>query len=263
MLGIGDILDSLPLWGVFVLTVLVALLAVEAGFRLGKLWQQRTHADKEGSVGAMAGATLGLLAFLLAFVTGMAMNRFEHRRALVVAEANAIGTAFLRAGFLDQPVRDESRALLGEYVDVRLEAHGAVSLEDVKTRSEQIQTELWTRAVAAVDDGNQTPIMGLYIASLNEMIDLHSERVVAIESSRIPITLWLDIYAVAFLTMILVGVQSSYGERRNWLGLVLLIFVFSAVLYLIVDLDRPAQGLLTISQKALLDLRAQINAFAP
>lgn len=256
-------LDLLPLWGVYLAAVLLSLLAVELGYRLGKLWQRRTHEQKEGPVGAMAGATLGLLAFLLAFVTGIAINRFDNRRSLVVDEANAIGTTWLRAGYLEEPYRSESRALLAEYVDVRLGLIGVADLADARVRAEQIHGELWSRAEIVARDNLQSPVVALYIQSLNEVIDIHAKRIVAILSSRMPGSIWLGLYAVAILTMMLVGVQSSYGDRENWVGLLLLVLVFAAVLTLIVDIDRPQQGLLRVSQQALQDLQAQLRAPVP
>lgn len=254
-----NLLDLLPLWGVYLATVLLSLLAIELGFRLGRLWRRRTHEDKEGPVGAMTGATLGLLAFLLAVVTGMAVNRFDNRRSLVVEEANAIGTTWLRAGYLDEPIASESRVLLKEYVDVRLAALDYAQLADARARAEQIQGELWSRAEVVARDHMQSPVVALYIQSLNEMIDVQTERIVAIMSSRIPGSIWLGLYTVAILAMLLVGLQSSYGERENWLGLLLLVLVFAAVLTLIVDLDRPQEGLLRVSQQALQDLQEQLR----
>ena len=75
-------LDALPIWGVYVVIVLVALLTVEVGYRLGRYWQQRTEQGKEGTVGALVGATLALLAFLLVFLTGAAANRFDDPAAI-------------------------------------------------------------------------------------------------------------------------------------------------------------------------------------
>lgn len=258
------LIDHLPLWAVLLGTILLALLAVELGYRLGRSWQQRTHTDKEGSIGAMAGATLGLLAFLLAFTTSLAAGRFDNRRVLVVDEANAIGTTWLRAGFLDQPTRSEARALLAEYVDVRLAAvEDPSKLDEVLARSEQIQAQLWRQLEPIARDNLQSPVIALYVETLNDLIDVHTKRSVAVQSSRIPGSLWLGIYGVAMLTMMLVGVQVSYGERRNWLSLVVLVTVFSLVLVLIVDLDRPTQGLLTVNQQAMRDLQAQIKAVMP
>lgn len=257
------LLDLLPMGGVYLASVLLSLLAIEVGYRLGKLWQRRTHAEKEGPIGAMAGATLAMLAFLLAFITGMAVNRFDNRRGLVVDEANAIGTTYLRAGYLEEPFGSESRALLREYVDVRLEALDPTKLAAARARSEQIHSELWSRAEVIARDNTQSPVVALYIQSLNEVIDLHTKRTVATLSSRIPGSIWYGVYAVATLTMLLVGLQSSYGERRNWLGLIVLVLVFSVVLALIVDLDRPQEGLLTVNQQAMEDLQTQLHALAP
>src|SRR5262245_745749 len=117
----GGSLDFVPLWGLYLGTVLIVFLSVESGRRLGKR-RQHSDAAKDPSVGAMVGATLGLLAFMLAFTFGMASTRFEARRQVLLEEANAIGTAYLRAELLPQMQRTAIRKLLREYVDDRLEA---------------------------------------------------------------------------------------------------------------------------------------------
>jgi hypothetical protein len=259
-MGLTRLLDLLPLWGVFLASVLLSLLAVELGYRLGLLWQRRAHAEEEGPIGTMAGATLALLAFLLAFVTGLAVSRFDNRRGLVIDEANAIGTTYLRAGYLEEPYGSESRALLREYVHVRIAALDPTKLSEMRDRSEQIHAELWSRAEMVARANFESPVAALYIQSLNEVIDLHAKRAVAVLSSRIPSSIWFWVYLVAILSMGLVGLQSSYDKHRNWLAIVLLVLAFAAVLSLIVDLDRPQEGLLTVGQQALLDLQAQLRA---
>ena len=107
-------LDLLPTWSVFLLTVIILLLALEAGFRVDKLVQRRWPHKSEVSVGTLVGAALALLGFLIAFVTGIAVSNYNERRQLVITEANAIGTAYLRAGYLAEPYREESRQLLRE-----------------------------------------------------------------------------------------------------------------------------------------------------
>src|SRR6201997_1632522 len=112
-------IDILPLWALFICILLVVLLSVEFGYRLGKY--RRSQQEKEAPVGTMVGATLGLLAFILAFTFGLAAARFDARRQVLLDEANAIGTTYLRAGML--PERGEQmRALLRDYVGVRLDA---------------------------------------------------------------------------------------------------------------------------------------------
>src|SRR5438045_1409782 len=113
-------LDFLPIWGLFAATLVLVLLTVEGGYRLGRSRRKSSEEEKEAPVGAMVQASLALLALLLAFTFGLAVARFDARRQLVVDEANAIGTTYLRAGMI--PERgEEVRAILREYVEVGLE----------------------------------------------------------------------------------------------------------------------------------------------
>jgi hypothetical protein len=132
-------LDFLPVWGVFVATLLLILLSVEIGYRLGRYRWKRSEKAKEAPIGEMVGATLGLLAFLLAFTFGVAATRFDARKQAVRDEANAIRTTYLRAGLLPEPQRTEVRKLLREYVDVRLEAVRSGNVEQATRRSEELQ----------------------------------------------------------------------------------------------------------------------------
>ena len=95
-------IDALPLWGLFIAILLVVLVSVECGYRLGKYRHARHEQEKEAPVGTMVGATLGLLAFILAFTFGLAATRFDTRRQVLLDEANAIGTTYLRAGMLPE-----------------------------------------------------------------------------------------------------------------------------------------------------------------
>ena len=121
---------------------------------------------------------LGLLAFILAFTFGLASSRFEARRGLILSEANAIGTSYLRAALLPDPQRTEIRNTLREYTDVRLTAGQPEKIEWSIRRSEELQTRLWSQAVE-VAQKKPGPIAGLFIGSLNEVIDMHAKRVTA------------------------------------------------------------------------------------
>ena len=115
-----QLLDPLPVPGVFVLFAVVALATYEVGYRVGLWWQERTPDEKEGPTAMLVGSLLALMAFLLAVTMGMASDRFDTRRQLVLEEANAIGTVYLRAGYLPQPASDQTRELLREYVPLRI-----------------------------------------------------------------------------------------------------------------------------------------------
>src|SRR5215204_3825615 len=115
-----QLLDPLPIVGVLVVFALVALLIFEAGYRIGRWWQEKTPEETEGPTDMLVGSLLALLAFLLAVTMGMASDRFDARRAVVLDEANAIGTTYLRAGYLPEPASSEIRELLREYVPLRI-----------------------------------------------------------------------------------------------------------------------------------------------
>jgi len=102
-------------------------------------------------------------------------------------------------------------------------------------------------------------VTSLYISTLNEMIDIHTERLIIRFYVRVPQTVLIGVYIVALLTMILIGVQGSYTGKRNYLALILMVLILSMVFLIIVDLDRPNQGLIRIPQKALIDLQHQIG----
>ena len=115
-----DWLDTLPVVGIFVVFAIVASIAYELGYRLGRWWQARTPEEVEGPTSMIVGSLLGLMAFLLAISMGMASDRFDARRGLVLTEANAIGTTYLRAGYLPDPASSTSRELLRQYVPQRI-----------------------------------------------------------------------------------------------------------------------------------------------
>ena len=255
----GQPLDALPIWAIYLLTVLVLLAAMELGYRLTKARQQSQSVKGDAGVGPLVGATLALLAFLLAFVVGFAANISNQRRQLVLQEANAIGTTYLRAGYLDEPYRTESKELLQEYVDLRL---AAVALEQglaVVTRSEEIHNELWAIAEQVAIE-SPLPTVSLYVSSVNDVIDVHSDRIIYGIDIRVPVTILLGLYIVAIFTMILVGMQSGYAEKRNLIALAALVLILSVVFLLIVDLDRSQEGLMRVPQQALYDVQRQLNA---
>ena len=112
----GQLLDTLPVPLIFVGFAIVTMVCYEVGFRIGRWWQVRTPGEQEGPTGVLVGSILALLAFLLAVTMGVAADRFDARRALVLAEANAIGTTYLRAGYLPEPASGQARELLRQYV---------------------------------------------------------------------------------------------------------------------------------------------------
>jgi hypothetical protein len=179
------------------------------------------------------------------------------RRQAVVAEANAIGTTYLRAGYLPEPDATESRRLLREYVDQRLAALDLAKMAQAIARSEEIHAELWARAEPLAKN-SYSPMLALYMASLNEVIDLHTARINVALVFRLPWAIVLGLFLMAILALGLVGLHAGYAEKRNPVALLVFVLILSVVFLLIVDLNRGQWGLLTVSNQALIDLQRQL-----
>ncbi len=107
-----QLLDSMPIAGVFIMITGLAAIVSEVGYRFGLWWQSHTPEEKEGPTAMIVGSLLGLMGFLLAIAMGMASDRFDNRRELVLAEANTVGTTYLRAGLLPAPASSQIRELI-------------------------------------------------------------------------------------------------------------------------------------------------------
>jgi hypothetical protein len=252
-------LDPLPVLGVFAVFAIVALLAYEIGFRVGTWGQNRTPDAKEGPTGMLVGSLLGLLAFLLAVTMGMASDRFDSRRSLVLTEANSIGTTYLRAGFLPEAEADEVRSLLREYVPLRITSPDPAVFRANHARASEIQREIWAITEEQAESTPESEPLGLFIVSLNETIDLQAARATAIITARVPETILMLLFAAAALTMGVVGYSAGLTKTRGAVTAVLLVLVLGAVLTVVVDLDRPRDGFLLVSQQPLVDLGAQLG----
>jgi hypothetical protein len=254
-----QLLDSLPVLGIFVLFVIVTLLCYEGGFRAGRWYQERTPGEQEGPTGMIVGSILALLAFLLAVTMGMASDRFDARRAIVLDEANAIGTTYLRAGYLPEPASSQIRELLREYVPLRIVVTDQADLQADIKRSTEIHAELWAIAEGVARTTDQGDLVSLFLDSLNETIDLHETRITAGLYSRVPETVLLLLIVGSALSIGMVGYSAGLTERRSLLSAVVLAIALGAVIMILVDLDRPREGFIPVSQQPLIDLQPQIG----
>jgi hypothetical protein len=252
------ILDALPLWALFLVIAVLVLCSIESGYRLGRYRRRRAEQEKDAPVGAMVGSTLGLLAFMLAFTFGMAASRFDTRKSLVLDEANAIGTTYLRAAMLPEG-RDDVRRLLRDYVDARVEAIQSGQVAEGLRQSESLQARLWSQATALGQQHPESNVVGLFVESLNEVIDLHAKRVTAGLRNRIPGAIWVALFTLAALSLGAMGYHSGVLGATRSLAALAVALGFSAVIALVVDLDRPQEGALTVSQQALIDLRQSMT----
>ena len=258
-----QILDAIPIPLLFVLLGVLAFAMHEGGFRLGSRQERLDPNEKDGPTGLLVGAILALMGFLLATATAMAADRFDGRRALVVDEANAIETTFLRAGYLDATSSKEVRNLLREYAPLRINVLDQGQYDDNLAASKDMLDDIWAVAQRiAAADGNQ-PVVALFIQSLNEAIDLVSSREAALTNGRVPETvIWLLLLG-ALLSAGVVGFYAGLLRRRGIIGAVSLIVILSAALVFVIGLDRPRDDLLRVSQEPIENVIEHMGAVEP
>ncbi|TDR52777.1 hypothetical protein DFP85_111101 [Halomonas ventosae] len=257
------LVDSLSVVGFFLAFTVVALITLEVGYRLGHWWQTRSSNEQQGPTSMIVGSLLALMAFLLAITMGMSSDRFDTRRSLVLVEANSVGTTYLRAGYLSEPASSTIRDLLRAYVPLRIVTNDLADLKVRMDRSVEIQAELWSITEELARATPDSDVLALFIASLNEMIDVHETRVVAGLYARVPETILILLLLGSLLTLAMVGYNAGLSLRRSPLAAVVLVIVLGAVITLVVDLDRPRDGFLEVSQQPLIDLQQQIGQLSP
>jgi hypothetical protein len=245
----------------FVATAILLTLA-EVGHRLGHRLNVAKDQARRHQVVIVQNAVLALLGLLLAFTFSMAVARYDTRRALVVKEANVIGTAWFRAGLLSDAHRQPIRDLLREYVDVRLRAQAQlrdhVELANELRRSEQIQSLLWQHAERAAAEA-PTPITSTFVETLNDLMDTDAERLEGWRN-RIPAGVWLILLVVASVGCFTSAyVSGAFAVRSPFTSVVLPLLV-SIVMLLIFDLTHERQGIVGMSQQSMIDLQRAIHS---
>ena len=254
-----QLLDAMPIVGVFLAFVAISLAVYEAGYRLGRWWQRRTPDHKEGTTGMLVGSVLGMLAFLLAVTMTMASDRFDTRRALVLDAANSIGTTYLRAGFLDEPYVSDIRKLLREYVPLRVTVKDRAQFLANQDASQAILNQIWQQAEAVALANPDSEMVSLFIETLNDTIDLQTTRATAVIVARVPETILILLFLGEVLVMGIVGYSAGLAGSRGLVAALMLVLAFSAALTIVVDLDRPRDGFLQVSQQPLITLSEQLG----
>lgn len=243
------------------LGVLSALLI---GRRVGA---RRIRDDAEGAragVGAVEGAVFGLMGLLIAFTFSGAAARFDARRDLIVKEANAIGTAWLRIDLLPQSAQSAVRQAFRDYVDSRIATYRHTSdLAAVKqevTRSMRLQSEIWALAVAAGREPGMQQATMLLLPALNEMIDITTTRAMATEMHP-PKVVFGMLFSLTVVAALLAGIAMGGGKSPSWLHMIGFAAVMAISAYVILDIEYPRRGLIRVDRfdHLLVELRATMN----
>jgi CDP-diglyceride synthetase len=245
---------------------LVLIAALASGYWLGRRTRANTDETAKSQSSTIQGAIIGVLALLLAFTLSMAITRFETRRQLVLDEANAIGTTYLRSKMLPAPYAAQAAAVLRQYVDNRLEFYNA-GIDETRFNAAndqvgQLQNRLWAIATAASAQDNRAIPTGLFVQALNDTIDLQAKRLAAARNT-VPETVILLLFAVAAATAAVVGYNSGLSNQRRVFAALMLVFLITLIIWVLIDLDRPRRGLILVSQQSMIDLQQTIKQDLP
>ena len=246
-------------WPLGLLTAASLAAVIEAGYRSAIWLRIQENANRKEQMIAIRDGLFILVGLLFGFTLALAAPRFSDRRLLLIDEANAIGTTYLRASTLPSPNREQAQQLLRQYVDARLDLDNAgldsSRFAEAANRAKQIQEQLW-QTVTEITKTDRSAIAAIYITSLNQMIDLDEERVSAVEN-RIPGSVWLLIFSVSAIALFTRGLTLA---GRFWLTLVLAPLTIAIVVALIADLDTPSSGLIRLDQRSMIRLKADLAA---
>jgi hypothetical protein len=244
---------------------LLLLGCLEIGYRIGLRHAKKYSEPADDGSGAVGTAVFGLLGLLLGFAFASGMSRLESRRELVVQEANAIGTAYLRLDLLPASDQPAMRALFRDYLSTRLRVYER--LPDIKgaeqelARAAQMQQVIWSRAIISsrADSTNNAPRL-LLLPALNEMIDITTARTVALHT-HLPTLIFALLICVSLLSGLLAGYSMSKRKARSWLHILLFAGAVAITLYTVIDLDFPRVGLIRLraADNALVQLRDSIR----
>ena len=240
------------------------LVLLEVGRRIGI---RRLAIDAEGAragLGAVDGAVFALLGLMIAFTFSGASSRLEVRRQLIVQEANAIGTAYLRLDLLPPGAQPALRENFRQYVDARLamysKLHDFEAAKAERMRATALQNEIWTRAVSASREGATPQAIMLLLPALNEMIDITTTRTVALVTHPPPIVFAM-VALLAFACSLLAGYGMAGGRLRSWTHMLGFAGILTLTFYLILDLEFPRFGAIRIDglDQLLVDVRASMK----
>jgi hypothetical protein len=247
-------------WGALVALVACLVVSAELGFQLGRrVARGRPERSGAAQVSAVLGGLLGLLGLLLGFSFGIVESRYSARKALVLNEANAIGTSYLRAGLLPDERGLEIRSLLREYVTLRLSPTTPAALEQAISRSGRIHGDLWREAELAGKAQPESKVVGLFIESLNELIDLHTSRVSVGLHQRLPVAIFGVLLTVSLLSIFILGYASGLLSLREPVTMAAFILSIASVIVMIRELDTPGASMFRIDHWAMEDVERTIR----
>lgn len=244
-----------------IITIILFFLIVganEIGLRIGEYYENKSGDDTKSQTTAIQGGIIGMLALILGFTFSMAVQRFDNRAAAEIAEANAIGTAILRTNLLPEPKNKEAEKLIEDYIRNRLKVN-QTDLTDNDIRNEfqkstlKIQQAIWDLGIEAAKQDPNPVTSGLFISSVNDMIDMQGKRNDQLRR-QVPPAIFYLLFVIFIATGGLTGYASGLGKKSSRLPSIVLSFLICLMVFIIIDLDRPRRGTIQVKQDSMKEL---------
>jgi hypothetical protein len=239
------------------------ILCLYIGHKVG-IKQSRLYSDqKKSHLLTIQTSVLGLISFLLGFTFSISIHHFDERSLAMKEEANAIGTTYLRAYALPETTKEQTLSTLRKYTDVRIKT-AALPVTDTQTRepllveANMLRTKLWDLSMTSVKADDRITTSGLYVQALNNLIDSYGTRDEAIARHIPPLIMLLLVIAIIFSAS-LIGYTSGISMHRPSKIAVLYLSAVVMLTYVLIDLDKPRQGIIKVSQKNMLDLQSDMR----
>lgn len=250
------------IWVVLALAIGMAL-AGEIGCRMGRRWHPHSDEARIGHIRAILGSVLGLLALLLSFTFAMSADRYNTRRKLVVSDANVLGGLYLESDFLPDASRKSFKQLLRQYVDLR--AQIALLHRDTTDKetaeatgqSERIHQQMWQVVKAARESQPPLQTNDLF-KGLTDAMSIYRERIFSWESRVPDPVIWLLLFG-ALTAMSAVGFFGGLGNHRGLPARITVTLLLCGTIYVVLDLDKPHQGIMRVSQSPMLHLKGILD----
>jgi uncharacterized protein YneF (UPF0154 family) len=252
--------DTIPAWLIALMLLVGIFLFYSIGRQLGEYQRRHNPEAKSDGIGPLEGALLGLLALLLSFTFGMSASRYDVRRSLAVKEANALGTAILRADVYPDSIRRVFRKDLQQYLEVRIayyEArHNPVKIKKTLEEGAVISTRIWNTATAYARQSATTMPHSMMIPALNEVIDIVTSREAA-RMSSVPALIIFLLMILCLMGSCIIG-YSRKEKKNDWIVLTIYSIMTVITIFTILDLDRPRRGLIktSVENHMILELRS-------
>ena len=256
-------LSSFPVaFGSF-LFFLVLLVALEAGYRAGLSQAQKFRGGEGGRENLVLNSVIALLGLILAFTFSSGVNHYQQRKQAVLAESNAIGTAFLRADLQAEPGRTQLKKALLEYARVRAfqpgSAYNAEKAQELIEDSTRAKDAIWPALKQVLQQKEPGPMEVSLVSAVNEVIDYHSIRIMAVFDKLPPIIIWLVVF-ISSAALAIAGFNAGIEGRINRWRLSIFALVISSVMLVIQDFDRPITGFIVVSHDSTHSLIAEMEA---